>query len=162
MSFVCLTFFCFFGVNQSVQPPSTDSRRFRERMKGAMKLRTSYTGLLLGAALLLSATAFAGEKESLETQRAMTVNGSPLSAGKYTVTWEGSGPSVELKFVKGKNVVATVPAQVINQKTVVNGGIVTKQENNSVVLTQIRPEGKKYVLSIGGDVVQTAAENGSK
>lgn len=112
--------------------------------------------------MLVSATAFAGEKETVETQKAMTVNGSPLPAGKYTVSWEGNGPSVELKFTKGKNVVATVPAQVLSQKTVVSSGIVTKQENGSVVLTQIRPEGKKYILSIGGDVVQAAAENSVK
>jgi hypothetical protein len=46
-----------------------------------------------------------------DTRKALTVNGSPLPAGKYTVTWEGRGPGVELKFLKGKNVVATVPAQ---------------------------------------------------
>jgi len=127
-----------------------------------MKSGKLYTSLVLGAAMLVSATAFAGEKETVETQKAMTVNGSPLPAGKYTVSWEGNGPSVELKFTKGKNVVATVPAQVLSQKTVVSSGIVTKQENGSVVLTQIRPEGKKYILSIGGDVVQAAAENSVK
>ena len=127
-----------------------------------MKSGRLYTSLVLGAAMLVSATAFAGEKETVETQKAMTVNGSPLPAGKYTVTWEGSGPSVELKFLKGKNVVATTPAQVVNQKTAVVGGIVTRSDNANIVLTQIRPEGKKYVLSIGGAPVQTAEDNGSK
>lgn len=127
-----------------------------------MKTGKLYTSLMLGAAMLVSASAFAGEKETVETQRAMTVNGSPLPAGSYTVTWEGSGPSVELKFLKGKKLVATVPAQVVNQKTASAGGIVTRKDNDSVVLTQIRPEGKKYVLSIGGETEQTAAENGSK
>jgi hypothetical protein len=127
-----------------------------------MKTGKLYASLMLGAAMLVSATAFAGEKETVETQRAMTVNGSPLPAGTYTVTWEGSGPSVELKFLKGKNVVATAPAQVVNQKTASAGGIVTRKDNDSVALTQIRPEGKKYVLSIGGEAVQTAADNSSK
>ncbi len=124
-----------------------------------MKSGKLYTSLVLGAAMLVSANAFAGEKEKLETHKAIAVNGNALPAGKYTVTWEGSGPSVELKFLKGKSVVATVPAQIVSQKTVGNAGIVTKQENGTVVLTQILPEGKKYILSIGGDVVQTAAEN---
>src|SRR5579863_7124427 len=127
-----------------------------------MKTGKLYASLMLGAAMLVSATAFAAEKETVETQRAMTVNGSPLPAGSYTVTWEGSGPSVELKFLKGKNVVATAPAQVVNQKTASAGGIVTRKDNDSVALTQIRPEGKKYVLSIGGEAVQTAADNSSK
>ena len=127
-----------------------------------MKSGKLYTSLVLGAAMLMSAAAFAGEKETMETQKAMTVNGNPLPAGKYTVTWEGSGPSVELKFLKGKNVVATAPAQVVNQKNTVSGGIVTRKDNESVALTQIRPEGKKYVLSIGAEPVQTAAENSGR
>jgi hypothetical protein len=127
-----------------------------------MKTGKLYTSLVLGAAMLVSASAFAAEKEKVETELAMTVNGSPLPAGSYTVTWEGSGPTVELKFLKGKNVVATAPAQVVNQKTASAGGIVTGKDNDSVALTQIRPEGKKYVLTIGGDAVQTAADNGSK
>ena len=110
----------------------------------------------------MSVNAFAADKQTLETDQALTVNGNRLPAGTYTVTWEGNGPSVELKFLKGKNVVATVPAQVVNQKSAVAGGIVTRTDNNSVALTQIRPAGKKYVLSIGAESVQTAAENGSK
>lgn len=127
-----------------------------------MKTGKLCTSLMLGVAMLVSASAFAAEKEKVETERAMTVNGNPLPAGSYTVTWEGSGPTVELKFLKGKNVVATVPAQLVNQKTASAGGIVTRKDNDSVALTQIRPEGKKYVLTIGGEAVQTAADNGSK
>jgi len=129
-------------------------------MKDAMKSRKIWTSLVLGAAMLISMTAFAAEKETVETQKAMTVNGNPLPAGKYKVTWDGSGPGVELKFLKGKNVVATVPAQLVNQKTVVAGGIVTKNDNGGVALTQIRPEGKKYILNIGAEPVQTAESSG--
>jgi hypothetical protein len=117
---------------------------------------------MLSAVLLLAATALAAEKETVETRETVTVNGNQLPAGKYTVTWEGSGPTVELKFLKGKNVMATVPAQVANLKTDSPGGIVTTKENNRVVLTQIRPEGKKYTLNIGSQSIETAAENGGK
>jgi hypothetical protein len=117
---------------------------------------------MLSAVLLLAATALAAEKETVETRETVTVNGNQLPAGKYTVTWEGSGPTVELKFLKGKNVMATVPAQVANLKTASPGGIVTTKENNRVVLTQIRPEGKKYTLNIGSESTETAAENGGK
>ncbi len=127
-----------------------------------MKSRRLYSSLILSAALLLAATAFASEKESVETRETVTVNGNQLPAGKYTVTWEGSGPTVELKFLKGKNVVATVPAHVENLKTASTGGIVTAKENNRVELTQIRPEGKKYTLNIGGESTETAAQNGGR
>jgi len=113
--------------------------------------------------MLMAATAFAAEKVTVETREALTVNGNQLPVGKYTVTWDGSGPSVELKFLKGKNVVATVPAQVVNLKTVTSpGGIVTKRDNNNVSLTQIQPSGKKYALTIGDESVQTAAENSGR
>ena len=127
-----------------------------------MKSRKIYSSLLLGAALLVAANAFAAEKETVETREAMTVNGTSLPAGKYTVTWEGSGPSVELAFHKGKNVVATVPAHLVNIKTAGSAGFVINRDKGSVELTQIRPEGKKYVLTIGGESVQTAAQNTSK
>jgi hypothetical protein len=124
-----------------------------------MKSRKLYSSLLLGAALLMAANAFAAEKETVETHQAMTVNGNPLPAGKYTVTWEGSGPSVELAFHKAKTVVATVPAHVVNLKAAGAAALVINRDKGSVELTQIRPEGKKYVLTIGGESVQTAAQN---
>jgi len=127
-----------------------------------MNSRRLYSSFMLSAVLLFAATALAAEKETVETRETVTVNGNQLPAGKYTVTWEGSGPTVELKFLKGKNVVATVPAQVVNQKTSSPGGIVTAKENNVVALTQIRPEGKKYTLNIGSESVETAAENSGK
>jgi hypothetical protein len=127
-----------------------------------MKSRKLYSTLLLGAALLMAANAFAAQKETVETHQAMTVNGTPLPAGSYTVTWEGSGPTVELAFHKGKNVVATVPAHVVNMKTANPGGFVLSRNKDVVELTQIRPEGKKYVLTIGGESVETAAQNGPK
>ena len=124
-----------------------------------MKSARLLTGFL-GVVVLVAATAFAAEKVTVQTQQAMTVNGTSLPAGKYTVTWDGSGPGVELKFLKGKNVVATVPAQVVELKTVTSPGvIVSKKDNGSVVLTQIQPDGKKYALTIGSEAPQTAAEN---
>jgi hypothetical protein len=138
------------------------SRRFRERIRNPMKSRRLSSSLMLSAILLLAATAFAAEKETVETRETVTVNGSQLPAGKYTVTWEGSGPTVQLKFLKGKNVVATVPAQLVNLKTISPGGIVTAKENDRVALTQIRPEGKKYTLNIGSESTETAAENGGR
>ena len=127
-----------------------------------MKSRKLHSTLLLGAALLLAANVFAAEKETVETHQAMTVNGTPLPAGKYTVTWEGSGPSVQLVFHKGKNVVATVPAHVVNMKAAGAAALVINRDKGSVELTQIRPEGKKYILTIGGESVETAAQNSPK
>jgi hypothetical protein len=140
---------------------------FRERTKDKMKTKFGKfsTTLLLGT-VLFTASAFAadkGDKETVEIRNPVMLNGSQLAAGKYTVTWEGNGPSVELKFMKGKGVAATVPAHFVNLSTATYPGlIVTKHDNDSLVLTEIMPSGKKYALAIGNDSVQTAADTSTK
>ena len=42
------------------------------------------------------------------------VNGKQLGAGDYTVKWDGNGPNVEVNILQGKNVVATVPAHMVD------------------------------------------------
>ena len=111
---------------------------------------------------MLAATAFAAEKAKLDIDKAVTVNGTQLAPGTYTVTWEGSGPSTELKILKGKNVVATVPARIVSLKTTTtNDTFDIRSEPSGLVLTQIEPGGKKVSLVIGGEGVQTAAEASS-
>ena len=68
-------------------------------------------GLLLGMALLLATSGFAANKGTLQVNDPVTVNGKQLGAGEYTVKWDGAGPNVELNILRGKNVVATVPAR---------------------------------------------------
>ena len=71
-------------------------------------------GLLLGLALLLATSAFAANKASLQLNDALTVSGKQLPAGDYMLQWEGTGPGVELTILHGKNVVATVPARLVD------------------------------------------------
>ena len=125
-----------------------------------MKSGRIFTGVLLGAVMALAATAYAAEKATVEIQKAVTVSGTQLAAGKYTVTWEGSGTNVELKIMKGKNVVATVPAQVVNLNSInLTDAVVTRNEAGRFELTQIQPGGKKVALVLGAEAVQTAAQN---
>jgi hypothetical protein len=127
-----------------------------------MKTRRVFAGVFLAASVLLAATAFAAEKTKIEIDKPMSVNGTQLAPGTYTVTWEGSGPSAQLKILKGKNVVATVPARIVNLKTAtVNDTLDTRSEPSGVVLTKIEPGGKKIALVIGDESVQTAADAGN-
>ena len=64
---------------------------------------------MLGLALLLTSSAFAGTKANLSINSPVTVNGTTLRPGDYKVQWEGSGPNVELSILQGKNVVAKRP-----------------------------------------------------
>ena len=118
-----------------------------------MKLRNVFNGLVLGLALLLSASALAANKGSLQVGDALTVAGKQLPAGDYTVQWTGSGPAVEVSILKGKTVVATVPARLTNldQASSYNSAVVTKSSDGARTLSQIRFSGKKYALEIGGE-----------
>ena len=79
-----------------------------------MKASKISKGLLLGLALLLATSVFAANKGSLQVSDPVTVNGKQIPAGEYTVKWEGTGSNVELNILRGKSVVATVPARMID------------------------------------------------
>ena len=114
---------------------------------------------VLGAALLFSTSAFAQNenKGKLSVPETITVEGKQLPPGDYKVEWGGTGPNVEVKILKGKETVATVPARVVQTqaKATVNSYGVTKQQDGSELLTSIYFEGKNYSLEIGQSSAQT-------
>jgi len=75
--------------------------------------------LLIGSALLFSSGAFAGDanKGKLLLQDKTIVDGRPLNPGHYTVEWTGTGPTVQVTLLHGKQTVATFPAHVTEQST---------------------------------------------
>jgi hypothetical protein len=142
---------CFVEVSSS-RP--ADSRRFSGKNKRShMTVSKMFKGLLLGLSVLLATGAFAASKGSLQVNAPVSVAGKQLAAGNYEVKWDGSGPNVELSILKGKNVVATVPAQIVNldRSPEDNAAVVRTDENGSRVLAQIRFSGKKTALQIGGE-----------
>lgn len=116
-----------------------------------MKFATVSKSLVLGLALLLACSAFAATKANLQLNNPVTLNGTTLKPGDYKVQWEGSGPSVELSILQGKNVVAKVPARVIELQTpAANDAAVTlKSESGPNTLAGLRFEGKKIALELG-------------
>ncbi len=118
-----------------------------------MKFAKTFKGLVLGSALLLSTGAFAASKGPLQLTAPATVAGKQLAAGDYTVKWDGNGPSVQLEIIKGKNVVATVPAQVVtlDHASSYDSAVVNTDNGGTRVLSQIRFSGKKMALSVNGD-----------
>ena len=107
--------------------------------------------LFLGLALLLATSAFAANKGSLTVQEPVMLNGTKLAAGDYKVQWDGNGPNVELSIVQGKNVVAKVPAHVIELPTpAANDAAVTrKNDSGPSSLAGLRFQGKKFALELG-------------
>jgi hypothetical protein len=124
-----------------------------------MKLSKS---LVLGVALTLATSAFAGSKPnkaSLQISEPTQVSGTKLAPGDYNVQWEGNGPSVEMSILKGKSVVAKVPAQIVDldQPSPANASVVKKNDDGTRSLTQVRVSGKKYALAVGEDAAKAEA-----
>lgn len=108
--------------------------------------------LLVGAIVLTAAFAFAENKGSLQVYDKITVNGKQLSPGDYALRWEGNGPEVELSIVKGRQVVATTPAHMVNSEKSADrdSAILKTNADGTKSLAEIRFSGKKYALAIGG------------
>jgi hypothetical protein len=127
-----------------------------------MKFATVSKRLVLGLAVMLASSAFAATKASLQLSNPVLVNGTKLKAGDYKVQWEGSGPDVELSIIQGKNVVAKVPAHVVDLQTAAaNDAAVTSQNAagpNS--LRGLRFAGKKFSLELAdaGDGMQGSSK----
>jgi hypothetical protein len=110
-------------------------------------------------ALLLATSAFAAgdtHKGTLQVFDPVQINGKQLPAGQYDVKWEGNGPNVQVSIERGKKVMATVPAHVVDlqDKAPSDTSIVNRNDDGSRSLTQIRFGGKKYALSIGEESAQ--------
>jgi hypothetical protein len=127
-----------------------------------MKISKLSKGLLLGLALLLAATAFAANKGTLQVSDPLTVGGKQIGPGEYTLKWEGNGPNVELNILRGKNVVATVPAHLVDlARTPDRDATVTVvNDNGNKVLSEIRLTGRKQAFAIGAESAK--AESGTK
>jgi len=117
-----------------------------------MKFATVSKSLVMGLALLLASIAFAGTKASLQLNNPVSVNGTTLKAGDYKVQWEGTGPNVELSIIQGKNVVAKVPAHVVDLPVASPNDAAVTQANGTGPnsLTALRFQGKKFALDLTG------------
>ena len=116
-----------------------------------MKFATVSKSIVLGLALLLALSALAATKGSLQLSNNVTLNGTTLKPGDYKVQWEGSGPNVEVKILRGKNVLATVAAHVIELQTpsASDAAVTRKNDSGPNSLVGVRFEGKKFALELG-------------
>jgi hypothetical protein len=116
-----------------------------------MKFATVSKSLMMGLALLLASSAFATTKASMTLINPATVNGTKLKAGDYKLQWEGTGPTVEVSIMQGKNVIAKVQGKLVDLSTPAqnNAAIVQKTDDGSSTLSGARFEGKKYALQLG-------------
>lgn len=117
-----------------------------------MKYTNVSKGLLLGLTLLLATTLFAASNHgSLQTLSDVTISGKTLPAGNYSVNWDGSGQHVQMNITKGKKVVATTPATLVDlsQAPSSDAAVIKNNDDGTKSLAEVRFSGKKYALHIG-------------
>ena len=130
-----------------------------------MKFSHSFKVMTLAVVSLLATAAFAAgaaHKGSFQVTDPIEVNGKHLSAGDYTVVWEGEGPAVNLRFMKNGKEVATAPATVVqlDQKASQDATELTGAASDRQ-LSAIRFSGKKYELDLGTENSQVQGKSGS-
>jgi hypothetical protein len=116
-----------------------------------MKFATVSKSMVMGLALLLGSSAFAATKANLQLSNPVMVNGTKLKAGDYKVQWEGAAGNVEVSITQGKNVLAKVPAHVIELQTPASNdaAVTRKNESGPNTLAGVRFQGKKFALELG-------------
>jgi hypothetical protein len=121
-------------------------------------------GLLLGLALLLATSGFAANKGSMQVSDPVTVNGTQLPAGEYSVKWDGAGPNVEVSIMRGKNLVATVPARVVdlNQSPLRDSVVTIVNDDGHKSLNEIRFAGKTRALAINTESAKAESSGTNK
>jgi hypothetical protein len=116
------------------------------------RFATVSKSLFMGLALLVATSAFAGTKGSVQLHYLTNVNGTKLKPGEYKLEWEGTGSNVEVSIINGKNVVAKVPARVVDLSAPSENtaAVVKHNDDGSTDLEGVRFAGKKYSLELGG------------
>jgi hypothetical protein len=102
------------------------------------------------ALVLLSVSGWASDrmKADIQIYNTVHVGSTQLAPGAYQLTWTGSGTNAEATFSQGKKVIATVPAQVTQERSGY-GGPALQTDSVSNTLTGV--ELPKVSLSFTSD-----------
>lgn len=105
-----------------------------------MKVRNFISGAVLMALLSLTAWAADGGKAKITLNEPATVGTTKLAAGEYKMTWQGTGPNVEVTFSQGKKTLVTVPAQVVQERSGYNSPVVRFNNQTDTLLGVALPK----------------------
>jgi hypothetical protein len=95
---------------------------------------------------LFSAPAFAAKNsQTMTVPTAIKVGSTELPPGDYDVTWTGSGPNVQVTFLRNRKVVVTLPAKLVDQANK-NEGFDTSNQSGVEILQSIRLKNMSLVL----------------
>ena len=122
-----------------------------------------YIAIVAVLASGLSLNAFAKDKNEtrITLSDSAQVGTTDLKPGDYTLQWEGNGPDVQVRVLKGKNVVATVPAKLAQGTSGYANAITTRTVNNVKTLDQVDFAGGKQTL-VFGEAAATESSSGQQ
>jgi hypothetical protein len=107
-----------------------------------------YLALLSIFAMLSSLGVFARNKnqQSVDIPDTVQVGGTQLKPGNYKMEWQGTGPDIQVTFLRDGKTVVTVPAMLkTNDDQVTQDEIVTGSGNNTLEEIDFR-HGKEAVV----------------
>lgn len=91
----------------------------------------------------------AGKKGEVRFSDHVMVSGTQLEPGNYVVRWNGSGPGVQIRFLRDGKEVTSVIGNVVQEKNVRKSFTTDSGENGSRVLTKIAFSDASLVLVPG-------------
>jgi hypothetical protein len=116
---------------------------------------------VLASGLSLSAIAKDKNETRISLSDSVQVGATDLKPGDYTLQWEGDGPDVQVKVLKGKNVVARVPAKLAQGTSGYANAITTRTVGNVKTLDEVDFAGGKQSLMFG-EATATQSSSGQQ
>ena len=106
----------------------------------------------LSTALLLAASAFAGDKTVVFTSPT-NINGQKVAAGEYKVRYQVNGSTADVHFLKDKKEVATASAQVASLQNAPDRDSVVTQagSDGNSKLVELQFAKQKSVIKFGSE-----------
>lgn len=89
-----------------------------------MKVRNVISSAVLIVLLSLSGWAGEGGKATIQLYQPTTVGSTELAPGEYKISWQGTGPQVDVTFSQGKKALVTAPAQVVKERSGYSGPVI--------------------------------------
>jgi len=87
------------------------------------------------------------ESEHVTFNKAVMVGGTLLKADTYRLVWEGSGPGVQVSFMKDSETIVTAPATLVTERSNYHEAVeVRTLADNSTVLEAIKWKKKALVF----------------
>ena len=122
-----------------------------------------YIAIVAVLASGLSLNTFAKDKNETRVTLpdSVQVGTTDLKPGEYTLQWDGNGPDVQVKVLKGKSVVATVPAKLTHGTSGHANTITTRTVGNVKTLDEVDFAGGKQSL-VFGEATATQSSSGQQ